>query len=53
MEIARQTFEILMLGNGFSDFEILPNGNYKNSGVQTRWRYFLLGWQMRGLKHEL
>jgi hypothetical protein len=50
MKDPRQVFEAVMRGNGYADFRIDTKGNYLSSGLQTRWKYFLLGWEMRGLK---
>ncbi len=53
MEEAKKIFEATMMANGFNDFEKRPNGDYNSPSLQTRWRYFFLGWQMRGIKHDL
>jgi hypothetical protein len=51
MKDPRQSFEALMRGSGYSDKELEKNekGTYILGSVHTRWKYFLLGWEMRGL----
>ena len=49
MNDAQKTFEAVMRGQGFKEFAKNEKGQYTNSSVQTRWRYFLLGWEMRGI----
>ena len=48
---AQKVFETLMKANGYSKEELKrKNQGYVSNTVQTRWKYFLLGWEMRGLK---
>lgn len=47
----RTLFEALMRANGYEDFSLNPHGRYNNNSIQTRWKYFLLGWEMRAT-HE-
>ena len=49
MNKAQQVFETLMKAKGHHDFTKL-NNRYVVPSLQTRWNYFLLGWEMRGLK---
>jgi len=46
---AQKTFEAMMRGNGYVDFKQNKTGRYLNNAIQTRWKYFLLGWEMRGV----
>jgi hypothetical protein len=48
MTQAQKTFEAIMVTNGHNDFTKTKNGRYAVSTLQTRWRYFLLGWELRG-----
>ena len=41
----RQVFEALIRSKGRSNLTRLGDG-YKNGNVQTKWRYFLLGWTL-------
>jgi hypothetical protein len=50
MRDPRQVFEALMKANGYEDLSKSERGHYSVPTVQTRWKYFLLGWEMRGLK---
>ena len=47
---ARRTFETIMRANGHDDFSMSETGKYLVPALQTRWKYFHLGWEMRGLK---
>ena len=47
MTKAQQVFEAMMVARGYLDFEQVK-GRYVNPSVQTRWNYFLMGWQLRG-----
>ena len=49
MKGPRETFEALMRANGYQDLSKTEKGHYTVPTVQTRWNYFLLGWEMRGL----
>lgn len=45
----RQVFEACMRAKSYTNFDRLPNGQYVVSGLNIRWNYFRLGWEMRGL----
>jgi hypothetical protein len=45
----QKVFEALMTAKGYTDFTQVK-GRYVNPGVQTRWNYFQLGWQLRGVQ---
>lgn len=48
MNEARQAFEALLVSKG----KIVPHwdgAKYKTNNVQSYWRWFLMGWQMRGV----
>ena len=45
MTEARQVFEAMMRGNGHADLTRTGN-SYNVPSLQTRWRYFLLGWEV-------
>ena len=47
MTKAQEMFEALMFARCYSDFEQVK-GRYVNPNTQTRWNYFLMGWQLRG-----
>ena len=49
MTQAQKVFEAMMIAKGYTNFTMDKN-RYTNSGVQTRWNYFLLGWQLRGVQ---
>jgi hypothetical protein len=49
MTKAQQVFEAMMRAKGYTDFSAVK-GRYTSSGIQTRWNYFLLGWEMRGVQ---
>ena len=46
MSKAQKVFEAIMRTKGHQDFE-QTKGRYNNPGLQTRWGYFQLGWEMR------
>ena len=48
MSKAQQVFEALMRTKGYDDFTLV-RGKYVNPGLQVRWNYFLMGWEMRGV----
>jgi len=48
MTQAQKTFESIMMANGHDDFTKAKNGRYAVPSLQTRWKYFLLGWELRG-----
>jgi hypothetical protein len=46
---ARQVFTALMTGKGYTEDDLKMNkGRYVNQAMQSRWSYFLAGWEMRG-----
>ena len=45
---ARPMFEAVMRGKGYTDFSMLK-GKYTATTMQTRWIYFQLDWEMRGV----
>jgi hypothetical protein len=49
MSKAQQVFEAMMRAKGYTEFAA-EKGRYLNPSVQTRWNYFLLGWEMRGVQ---
>jgi|TARA_R110000868_G_scaffold45337_1_gene150468 hypothetical protein len=47
---ARQVFIALMTGKGYAESELEWDGEkFTNQNMTTRWNYFLLGWEMRGV----
>jgi len=44
----RVIFEAMMRGKNHTDFEQSKTGKYVSINMQTRWNYFLMGWEMRG-----
>lgn len=51
MKHPRTVFEAVMRGNGYTDFAKDEKGKYISSSLQTRWQYFLFGWEMRSLEN--
>jgi hypothetical protein len=51
MTKAQQVFEAMMIAKGYTDFDKI-NDRYISTSIQTRWIYFLMGWQLRGT-HDL
>jgi len=49
MTQAQKVFEAMMRAKGYTDFST-TKGRYTSGGIQTRWNYFLLGWEMRGVQ---
>jgi hypothetical protein len=49
MTEAHKTFEAVMSSNGYTDFSKSETGRYVVPALQTRWKYFLLGWELRGV----
>lgn len=45
----REVFEALMRTKGQTNFSKKANGRYAIPSLQTRWSYFQLGWEMRGV----
>jgi hypothetical protein len=53
MTQAQKVFEAAMRSKGYADFSKAlskTSVRYINQSVQTRWNYFLLGWEMRGVQ---
>ena len=48
MTDAQKTFEAVMTSQGHTNFTRTNTGRYAVSSLQTRWKYFLLGWELRG-----
>ena len=48
MKDPRTVFEAIMRSKGQTDFDTDKHGRYTRPHMQTRWNYFLLGWEMRG-----
>jgi hypothetical protein len=49
MTKAQEVFEALMAARGYTDFNKIKE-RYTSPAIQTRWNYFILGWQMRGVQ---
>jgi hypothetical protein len=49
MTQALKVFEAMMRAKGYTDFTKVKD-RYNNSALQTRWNYFLMGWEMRGVQ---
>lgn len=47
---AREVFEALMRGNGYDNLDRNESGHYVVAGLNVRWKFFLLGWEMRGVQ---
>lgn len=45
MQKARQVFEAFMLQKGKQVH--WTGSKYDNANIQTKWRYFLIGWSMK------
>lgn len=46
MTHAQRVFEAIMRTKGHTDFA-MAKGKYTNPGLQVRWSYFQLGWEMK------
>ena len=46
MTKTQQIFEAIMRVKGHTDFQMIRS-KYVNGGLQTRWVYFQMGWEMR------
>jgi len=47
---AQQVFMALMISKGYTPTDLAWDGaKFTNSNIVTRWNYFLLGWEMRGV----
>ena len=49
MTQAQKVFEAMMRAKGYTDFTKVKD-RYSVPALQTRWNYFLLGWEMRGVQ---
>ena len=49
MTQAQKVFEAMMRAKGHTDFNKVKD-RYEIPALQTRWNYFLLGWEMRGVQ---
>jgi len=47
MSNAQRVFEAIMSTKGHDDFTMSATGKYIVPGLQMRWSYFQLGWEMR------
>lgn len=45
MTQAQRIFEAIMRTKGHADLA-QDKGRYTNSNMQTRWNYFIMGWEM-------
>jgi hypothetical protein len=45
MQKARQVFESLLRSKGLDP--VWNGSRYQTANIQTKWRYFLLGWSMK------
>ena len=44
-----KVFVAMMRSRGYTDEDMkMVKGKYANPVMQTRWNYFLAGWEMRG-----
>jgi hypothetical protein len=50
MTQAQREFEAVMRAAGHINFTKTHTGKYAVPSLQTRWKYFLLGWELRGTK---
>jgi hypothetical protein len=48
MTKAHLVFEAMMMARNQTNLEKVK-GRYVDTNVQTRWNYFFLGWQLRGV----
>jgi hypothetical protein len=48
MNKAQTVFEAIMRSKGMTDL-VMVKGKYTSLSMQTRWNYFQLGWEMRGV----
>jgi hypothetical protein len=46
MTKVQKVFEAIMRTKGHTDFSMNDTGKYNNPGLQTRWNYFQMGWEM-------
>jgi len=50
MTEAQKAFEAIMRSNGKTNFAKTKTYKYVDAALQTRWRYFHMGWELRGAK---
>jgi hypothetical protein len=50
MNEAKKSFEAIMRSNGKTNFAMTKTDKYADAALQTRWRYFLMGWELRGAR---
>ena len=47
---SRQLFHALMSSKGYTDADLaMTDDKYTNPAMQTKWNYFIAGWEMRGV----
>jgi hypothetical protein len=47
---ARQVFHALMSSKGYTEADLaMSDDKYNNPAMQTKWNYFIAGWEMRGV----
>jgi hypothetical protein len=47
---SREVFHALMSSKGYTYSDLSMNGDkYINPAMQTKWNYFIAGWEMRGV----
>jgi len=47
---AQKVFMALMISKGYTPADLAWDGTkFTNPNITTRWNYFLLGWEMRGV----
>ena len=47
---ARQVFYALMASRGYTEADLsMSDDKYVVSAMQTKWNYFIAGWEMRGV----
>ena len=47
---AREVFHALMSSKGYTYSDLSMDGDkYNNPAMQTKWNYFIAGWEMRGV----
>ena len=48
MNQAQKVFEVMMRSKGYTDFTMQRN-KYIVPALQTRWIYFQMGWDLKGI----
>lgn len=51
MTQAQKVFEAMMVAKGYTDLTQVK-GRYIVPAIQTRWNYFILGWELRGVNEQ-